>query len=118
MRTGYTSMRIGILAYPVPFLFVLFPVLLLMGSPIEIAVAVITAIFGSFLVGCAAVGYLFRGLSPHVRLLMALAGIGLLIPAQQGELYMVGLLGDIIGGGLALLMLAWEWQMRKRLKTA
>lgn len=118
MRTGYTSMRIGILAYPVPFLFVLFPVLLLMGSPIEIAVAVITAIFGSFLVGCAAVGYLFRGLSPQVRLLMALAGIGLLIPAQQGELYMVGLLSDIIGGGLALLMLAWEWQMRKRLKTA
>jgi len=113
MRTGYTSMRMAILAYPVPFLFVFFPALLLMGSPVETTLAVITAMIGSFLIGCAIVGYLFRNLSPQVRVLMTLAGISLLIPAST-PYFIVGLLSDIVGVLLALPLLFWEWRRGKR----
>ena len=75
MRTGYTAMRLGILAYPVPFLFVFSPALLLMGAPGNIVVSMVTAIAGCFLVGVALVGYLFREMSPQLRVLMGLVGM-------------------------------------------
>jgi len=112
MRTGFTAMRLGVAAYIVPFLFIFSPALLLMGSPGDIALTMITAMFGCFLVSSAVTGYLFQVLSLPKRALIALAGIGLLIPAQ-GQLLLLGLVGDIVGGGLALLLLLWEWRRRK-----
>jgi len=114
MRTGYTCMRLGILAYIVPFLFIFSPALLLMGSVVDIVLSIITAIAGCFLLGCALVGYLFRNLSPQMRLLMGLAGIGLLIPIHS-QFFTVTLLINIIGGSLALVLLLWEWRRRSQL---
>ena len=111
MRTGYTCMRLGILAYIVPFLFIFSPALLLMGPVVDIIVSIVTAIAGCFLLGCTLVGYLFRKLSPQMRVLMGLAGIGLLIPIHS-QFFMVTLLINIIGGGLALVLLLWEWRRR------
>jgi TRAP transporter 4TM/12TM fusion protein len=117
MRTGYSAMRIGILVYIVPFLFVLGPALLLIGKPIEILVSSITAIVGSFMVGIGAVGYLFRDLTFPLRLLMGLAGLGLLIPVQVGRLpAIVILLANGGGGLLTILLLGWEWVVRRRSK--
>jgi TRAP transporter 4TM/12TM fusion protein len=109
MRTGYTAMRLGILAYIVPFLFLFSPALLLMGPPGNVAVSMVTAMAGCFLLGCALVGYLFRNLSPQIRLLMGLAGIGLLIPIQS-HFFMVTLVSNIIWGILALVLVLWEWR--------
>lgn len=115
MRTGFTAMRLGILAYPVPFLFVFSPALLLMGAPGNIVVSMVTAIAGCFLVGAALVGYLFRGLSPQMRLLMGLVGMGLLIPIQS-KFFMVTLLSNIIWSSLALVLLLREWRRRLQLE--
>jgi len=109
MRTGFSAMRLGIIAYIVPFLFVFSPALLLQGSFLGILVAMISAIFGCLLVGAALTGYLFRELNPVKRMLMGLAGIGLLIPAE-GHFFMVGLFSDIVGGAVALAMIPWEWK--------
>lgn len=114
MRAGYSAMRIGILAYPVPFLFALGPALLLMGSPVEVVVAVVTAVCGAFLLGAAAIGYIFRSLSSHIRVLMGIAGIALLMPVQQGQFYTIALFSNITGGIVAVLLLWWEWRMRKK----
>lgn len=114
MRTGYTAMRLGILAYPVPFLFVFSPALLLMGAPGNIVVSMATAIAGCFLVGAALVGYLFRELSPQMRVLMGLVGIGLLIPIQS-KFFMVTLLSNIIWSSLALVLFLREWRRRLQL---
>jgi len=111
MRTGYTCMRLGILAYIVPFLFIFSPALLLMGPAGNIIVSTVTAIAGCFLLGCALVGYLFRELSQQIRVLMGVAGIGLLIPIQS-QFFMVTLFINIIGGSLALVLLLWEWRRR------
>jgi TRAP transporter 4TM/12TM fusion protein len=118
MRTGYSAMRIGILVYIVPFLFVMGPALLLMGTPIDIIVSTLTAIGGSFLVGIAAVGYLFRNVHIITRLLIGLAGLCLLIPIQPGPMHMISILVNIIGVILGILLIGWEWRARKRLKTA
>ena len=114
MRTGYTCMRLGILAYIVPFLFIFSPALLLMGPVMDIIVSIVTAIAGCFLLGCALVGYLFRKLSPQMRVFMGLAGIGLLIPIQS-QFFMVTLLINIIGGCLALVLFLVEWRRRSQL---
>jgi TRAP-type uncharacterized transport system fused permease subunit len=111
MRTGYTCMRLGILAYIVPFLFIFSPALLLMGPAVDIIVSIITAIAGCFLLGCTLVGYLFRNLSPQMRVLMGLAGIGLLIPIHS-QFFMATLFINIIGGALALVSILWEWRQR------
>jgi TRAP-type uncharacterized transport system fused permease subunit len=116
MRTGYSAMRIGILVYIVPFLFVLFPALLLIGTRTEIVVSFVTAVAGSFMIGAAAVGFLFRDLHLPLRVLMALAGLGLLIPIQAGDLHTLGIMANIIGGILSLLLVGLEWHANKRAK--
>jgi TRAP transporter 4TM/12TM fusion protein len=101
MRTGFAATRFGWTAYIVPVLFVYSPSLLLIGQPVEIAVAVVTAVFGVWLMSCASVGYFMRPLGVLGRLLFAGAGFAALIPA--GALP-GGVLLDIVGvaGGVAL----------------
>ena len=118
MRTGYSAMRIGIMVYIVPFLFVLGPALLLIGTPIEILVSSITAIIGSFMVGIAAVGYLFRNINFSLRLLMGLAGLGLLIPIQSGKLQAIAIITNSVGGLLTILLVSWEWYVSRRPKIS
>ncbi len=111
-RTGYSCMRIGIIAFIVPFLFVFSPSLLMMGPVGGIVVNMATATFGCFFLGAALVGYLFRIIGPLERILMALAAIGLLIPIQS-QFFTITLLSNIIGGGLGLLLLVWGWRRRQ-----
>jgi TRAP-type uncharacterized transport system fused permease subunit len=119
MRTGYSAMRIGIMVYIVPFLFVLGPPLLLIGTPIEILVSSITAIIGSFMVGIAAAGYLFRELNFPLRLLMGLAGLALMIPIQTGKLPAIAIIiTNSVGWLLTILLVGREWYVSRRPKLA
>lgn len=83
MKTGYTAMRLGILAYIVPFLFIFSPSLLMMGRVFNIVISFLTAVAGCFMLGCALVGYLYRGIGAKMRLLMGISAILLLIPLQS-----------------------------------
>ena len=82
MATGMAAMRFGWTAYVIPFLFVFSPTLILIGSPGEIAFAVVTAGFGVWLVSAALSGYLARPLGPGRRVLFGLAGLMALVPAS------------------------------------
>lgn len=107
MRTGLSATRLGILAYPIPFLFALFPIFLLKGPLVEIVLAIITVLIGTFMLGCALVGYFYRRIGAPMRLLMALSAVLLIIPAGA-PIFNFGLLTDIIGGVLCLLILLSE----------
>lgn len=109
MRTGWTAMRLGILIYIVPFLFVFSPALLFRGSPLEIIFATMTALFGCFMLSVALTGYLFKEVSFLKRILMILSGISLLIPAS-GKLIKLGFITDIIGAAIAIILLFLEWK--------
>jgi len=80
IRAGWEAVRLGVLAYVVPFLFVFSPTLLLLGPWENVALSVATAIFGTALLGVGLVGYLFRVIGPVRRILFLIAAVGLLIP--------------------------------------
>ncbi len=81
MRTGFEAMRFGWTAYVVPLLFVASPTLLLEGDPASVALAVVTAIMGVWLVAIAMAGFFTRRLSALPRVLFGIAGLLALIPA-------------------------------------
>lgn len=113
MRTGLSAMRLGVIIYVVPFLFVFSPALLFDGSAVDIILTVVTALVGCFMLGVGLVGYLFREISLWGRLFFTLAGIGLMIPIE-GAFTDWDMFANIAGGALTLLLLYWEWHKGKR----
>ncbi len=118
MRTGFAAMRFGWTAFIVPVLFVYSPSLLLIGAPVAIAVAVATAVFGVWLISCAAVGYFMRPFNLPIRLLFGATGLAALIPA--GAIPQFGVLLDIVGvvGGIAVVLYEYMAVTRQRALTA
>jgi TRAP transporter 4TM/12TM fusion protein len=110
MRTGYAAMRFGWSAFIVPFLFVASPTLILIGSPAEIAQAIVTAFIGVWLVSIGMVGYFVRPLGWPSRILFGLGGILALIPAGA---FTGGYWTDIIGVVMGIVLIGYEI-MRQR----
>ena len=111
MKTGFTAMRFGWTAYIVPFLFVFAPSLLLQGDPLRVIQAVATALIGVWLTSAGFVGYLFQPMGIERRVLFAIAGILLLVPAGVAPW---GESSDIFGFGLAAVLLAVEAALKRR----
>lgn len=96
MKTGWYSMRMGLVRYLIPFMFVLNPVLVAQGSVLQIIEAVATAGIGVILMGAATENYLFRigQLNKVVRVILFVAGLLLVYPNS---------LSSAIGGAVAVL---------------
>lgn len=107
MRTGFEAMRLGAVAYIVPFIFVYSPSLLLIGSFGEVILAVATAIAGTALLAVALSGFLFRPLGWVWRGILILAGIALMVPPVGPVAYSELL--NIAGGTAGLVFVAVEW---------
>ena len=107
-ETGWIGMRLGIVAYVVPFVFAFHPALILKGTAGEIILTVITAAIGVILLGIGLAGYLFRPLGWAKRALLALSGLFLIPSPTSG----VWILTNIVGLALGLLIVMWEWNGR------
>jgi TRAP transporter 4TM/12TM fusion protein len=105
MRTGWTGMRLGVVAYLVPFVFAYHPALLLRGTAGEIAVAVITAVVGVVVLAIGCAGHLFRPLGPGRRALAILAGV-LMVPPPAGGPWLAANAAGLL---VAAALLAAEW---------
>lgn len=105
MRTGFAAMRFGWLAYVIPFLFIKSPSLLLKGNPLDVFVAIVTAVAGVWLISASVVGYFKRPLAPVMRMSFATAGLLLLMPSGTGG---GALTTDIVGFALAALLVSRE----------
>jgi TRAP transporter 4TM/12TM fusion protein len=113
MRTGWESMRLGVLAYIVPFIFALSPTLLLIGQWHEVVLSIATAIVGAALLGVGLVGYLFRPVGIVRRVLFLVAAIGLLIPVvHSGQHAIFTWASNGIGLLLAIILVGSEWLAR------
>lgn len=75
MKTGFTACRIGLAAFIVPYMFVLTPVLLMKGSIVEISWATFTALIGTSLLACSAIGWFFTHLSKICRISLFIASL-------------------------------------------
>ncbi|HET7802606.1 MAG TPA: TRAP transporter fused permease subunit [Pseudolabrys sp.] len=105
MKTGWTAVRFGWIAFIIPFLFVRAPSLLLEGNLGSIVMATITAVLGVWLICAGFAGYAVRPLSVPMRIGFGIAGLLLFIPADavpHGEWT------DIIGLILGVILLARE----------
>lgn len=110
-RTGLAAVRLGWVAYIVPFLFVFSPTLLLVGNPAPITFSIVTAAVGVCLVTAAVVGFYRIRLGLPLRAAFALAGIAALYPAEAMPR---GTLIDLCGvlGGAALVVACHARQRR------
>lgn len=82
MRTAMQSVRIGWLAYVIPFVFVFSPGITMNGSAALIAQSVTMLVAGIFLVSVAMTGYLRRRLGQGGRAIAFLSGFALCVPAE------------------------------------
>jgi TRAP transporter 4TM/12TM fusion protein len=109
-RTGVWAMRLGMVNFIVPFLFVLNPTLILIGSPVDIAHDVVTAIVAIWLLASAAEGWLY-GVGPigwKQRILILVGSAGLLKP---------GLYSDLVGLATIFVVYAWSLLAQRQAKS-
>jgi TRAP transporter 4TM/12TM fusion protein len=112
MRTGWEACRFGWSAFVVPFLFVLSPTLLLIGPADAVALAIVTATLGIWLVSIGIIGFFMRPLGPLMRGLFGFAGLMALIPAGA---FPGAVITDIVGAALGAVLIAREiWLVRLR----
>ena len=110
METAATAVRLGWIAYVVPFVFVLSPSLIGYGSTLSVATAFVTAVIGVWIASCGLMGYLFQPLNALLRLLFFAAGIALLIP---GDAFSEGVTINIAGAVVAVLLVGRELLVRR-----
>ncbi len=101
-RTGFEAMRLALVAYVVPFIFVFHPALIWKGEVAVIAQAAITAMVGCVALGSGMMGYLVGKLHLVERGALILAGVLLIKPGSET---------DILGAGI--LVLVWAVQLTR-----
>lgn len=93
MRTGMIALRLGIGAFIVPYMFVYGPSILLIGTPLEIILTLITAIIGIYGIAAGAEGWLKRNMKWWERLIIIGSSLILIKPGIVTD--MIGLAGII-----------------------
>lgn len=89
MKIGFMACRIGIAAFFLPFIFVFYPELLMIGSPLDIAIRAAFVFLGIFPLSMGIMGYSSKGISILER--MAYIAISLLILYPETFSSLIGL---------------------------
>lgn len=115
MATGWAAMKFGWAAYIIPLLFVFSPALLLIGEPLEITIAIVTATFGVWLISASLAGFFASELSAAMRLFFAVFGLLALVPAGvfEGAVWT-----DVVGAGGGLILMIVNHQSSKKHRLA
>ena len=102
-RTGIEGMKLSVVAYVAPFLFVLYPELLLVGHWLDVVLAMATAIAGAGCLAAAVAGFIIRRLHWLERFLLVAVGLALMTSET---------LSDVIGVVAAFGF--WFWLSKTR----
>ena len=103
MKTGVTAMKLGIVAFIIPFMFVFEPALLMQGSTTEIATAFASALIGVIGIASGMQNWLLVRCRLWERALLLASGLMLIFP---------GLITDTIGLS-SLLIVLFTQRLRK-----
>jgi TRAP transporter 4TM/12TM fusion protein len=115
MQTGFAAMRMGWVAYVIPFLFVLSPSLLMQGEWWKITLNVASASVGVYIASVAVIGFFTRPLSPALRILLAIGGLAAVFPDTAiGAGGLVDIAGIVLGAGI----LTREYLLTRRPDTS
>lgn len=86
MRTGFTAMKLGLVAFILPIFFVYEPALLLVGNAGDIVLAALTAIAGTIGLSGALQGWCLRPCAFWERGLLLASGLCLIFPGPETDL--------------------------------
>ncbi|MDQ0339244.1 TRAP transporter 4TM/12TM fusion protein [Caldalkalibacillus uzonensis] len=101
--TGVTAVKLAVAAYIIPYIFVFNPMLILIDyTPLLLALAVLTALFGMVGISSALMGYLIRRAYVWERIILFVAGLLLISPNKWVDL-----------AGLVLIALIWFIQKQR-----
>lgn len=101
--TALAGMRFGIAAYILPFVFPFSLGLLMIGTPVEVSIAFVTALLGIYAISAGLVGFLFRPLNPLFRIMLLAAGIAtMLSPFVSNAIAIANVVGIAVVGAIAL----------------
>ncbi len=101
--TAMSGMRFGIAAYLLPFVFPFSLGLLMIGGPLQIIVAFVTAALGLVAISAGLVGYLFGPLNPLFRAALCLGGFAaMLSPFTNRAFEIANYAGLGVCGAIAL----------------
>ena len=107
MKTGWTSLRLAIAAFLIPYIFAYNPSLLLIDTTaMEVVLVSISALMGAFCLAVAGAGFWYVPLSKIERVVVFAGALMLIKP---------GLYTDLAGA--AILVLDWFYQKSKRRKS-
>jgi TRAP-type uncharacterized transport system fused permease subunit len=108
-KTGWVGMRLGIVAYVVPFIFAFHPALIGRGTLAEILITTMTASIGVVLLGIGCAGYLFRPLSWARRVWAFAAAALLMMPPLP---WLPTAAADLLGLAVGAALIVWERRAR------
>lgn len=109
MKTGWASVKLALAGFILPYMFVYNTELLLLDTPVARGIQVaVTAAIGVFLISVAVEGFLFRKVSPALRIL-CFAGSYLLIDS--------GLITDMIGIAICVGIVVLQKTLSKKRDT-
>ncbi|MDF2374490.1 MAG: TRAP transporter fused permease subunit [Rhizobiaceae bacterium] len=119
IATGWEATRLGAVIYVVPFFFVLDPALIGQGPPVEIVLAITSAVVGIWFIASAMQGYLaFAGAMGSgagaivMRIILAIAGFLVAAPVQG--IFGLGQVGSsLVGLFLAVLPVLLSWRQNR-----
>jgi TRAP transporter 4TM/12TM fusion protein len=110
-RIGFNAMKLGVVAYLIPFIFVYAPELLIgTERTIEWGKAIIsisTAIMGCYFMAVVLGGFMMQHIGVMKRIFAAFLTLGLLLP---GSVWGVGWVVDLVAIILAVLFIFYEWR--------
>jgi len=109
VKTAWIAVRVGVIAFIVPFIFIYSPSLLLVGKPFDIILTCVTVGIGTLALGASLMGFLVRRASLWERAILLGSAVLLFIPG-----YNTNIPGIIL---LAVVFL-WETFQGKRVPAA
>ena len=108
VKTAWIAMRLALVEYIVPFIFIYNTSLLFLGPGWTIFLSVVTATIGVSMIGCATMGYLAGPMTPFMRVALLIGSTMCITP---------GLKSDAAGFGILALVYAYQKiQARKNLR--
>lgn len=105
MRTSFVAVRLGLVAFIIPYLFVYGPELLFEGTALSIIYAALTAMVGVFVLAVAMEGYLKNKINIVSRVILLIAALLIMN---------VGVLSDILGLVLFGFILFYELKINAK----
>jgi TRAP transporter 4TM/12TM fusion protein len=118
MKIGWSAMRLALMIYLIPFIFVFSPALIMKGSFGDIIIAFVATALGVWFFTIGVAGYFFRKISLLRRVLLMIGGGALFLPLHLDSsiLIILNSLGLLIGLAAflpELLVIARRWGLMK-----